>query len=266
MVVCLMELMFRCFARLVPDRCPAGGYQLTGTSISRTQTAGGLPFIMAEPVHGGNGALHDNDGSTNQLVANGDLPNTPVEVLEKRFPVRVERMEFAPESAGQGRLRGGMGVRKDYQILESGCYAALITQNTKDRTGVGVEGGETGTAGYFILNPGTTEQQYYDRSVSSVGPLPCGTVIRVVTGGGGGWGLPLERDPTLVLADVEAEFLDTKSAESIYGVALVESDAGWAVDVAQSSRLRSSRVASELSTANTAAHRGFTATDRGSSR
>jgi N-methylhydantoinase B len=221
---------------------------------------------MAEPVHGGNGALHDNDGSTNQLVANGDLPNTPVEILEKRFPVRVERMEFAPESAGRGRLRGGMGVRKDYQILESGCYASFITQNTKDPTGVGVEGGETGTAGYFILNPGTTEQQYYDRSMSSVGPLPCGTVIRVVTGGGGGWGSPLERDPDLVLADVEAELLDTKSAESLYGVALVESGTGWAVDVAQSKRLRSSGISSELSTANTEGNRGFRATGRGGLR
>jgi N-methylhydantoinase B/oxoprolinase/acetone carboxylase alpha subunit len=159
-----------------------------------------------------------------------------------------------------------MGVRKDYQILESGCYAALIVQNTRDRTGVGVEGGETGTAGYFILNPGTSEQQYYDRSIASVGPLPCGTVIRVVTGGGGGWGPSFERDPDLVLADVEAEFLDTKSAESLYGVSLVESHTGWAVDVAQSSRLRSSAVTSELSTANTAANRGFTASDRRSSR
>jgi hypothetical protein len=60
--------------------------------------------------------------------------------------------------------------------------------------------------------------------------------------------------------------LDTKSAESFYGVAVVESDAGWVVDVAQSNRLRSNGVASELSTANKTGNRGCTATGRGSSR
>ena len=99
LVVCPMELMFRCFARVIPDKCPSGGYQLTGAMISRTRAQFGHPFVMVDAMHGGNGALYDHDGVTNQLVGNGDLPNNPVEVTETRYPVRVNRLEFAADVA-----------------------------------------------------------------------------------------------------------------------------------------------------------------------
>jgi N-methylhydantoinase B len=241
MASCLMELMFRCFAKLVPDRCPAGGYQLTGAFVSRTQQEHGKPFVMAEPVHGGNGALYDGDGTTNQLVGNGDLPNTPIEVLETRFPVRVDRLEYAPETAGVGKYRGGMGVRKDYRILETDCFAAFILENTVDRTSVGVDGGGTGAPGRFVVNPETAQQREYGKRLASVGPLEKGSVIRVITGGGGGWGPAVERDAALVLEDVENDFIDAEAAASLYGVAVVRKGSGWALDAGKTARLRSSK-------------------------
>lgn len=237
-VECLMELMFRCFASIVPEHCPAGGYQLTGGFITRTQPEFGKPFIMTDPVHGGNGATYDGDGPTNQLIGNGDLPNNPVEVTETRHPVRVDRVEFAPEMSGIGKFIGGKGVRKDYRLLEDGCYGALVIENTSDVTAKGVNGGGNGRPGFFVFNPGTPDEKVYTKRVASVGPFPKGTVFRSTTGGGGGWGSALERDPQLVLADIRNGFTDPATARTVCNVAVVEENGEWVIDQKQTQKLR----------------------------
>jgi len=238
LVECLMELTFRCFANVIPEHCLAGGYQLTGGFITRTQPEFGKPFVMTDPVHGGNGATHNGDGPTNQLVGNGDLPNNPVEVMETRHPVLIDRVEFASEMGGPGKYRGGKGVRKDYRFLEDGCYVALTIENTSDVTAKGVSGGDNGRAGYFVFNPGTTEQKVYTKRVASVGPFPKGTVLRAVTGGGGGWGSALERDPELVLADIRNGFIDPATAKTTFNVVIVQECGEWVIDHEQTQRIR----------------------------
>jgi N-methylhydantoinase B len=237
-VECLMELMFRCFVRIIPERCPAGGYQLTGGFITRTQAEYGEPFVMADPVHGGNGATYDGDGPTNQLTGNGDLPNSPVEVMETRHPVLINRVEFAPETAGIGRFRGGFGVRKDYLILGDGCFVSLVTENTTDVTAKGVDGAGNGKPGHFIINPGKANEQFISKRISGIGPFDKGTVLRVVTGGGGGWGSARERDANLVLHDIRNGLLDPDAAEKIYGVAVMQEATQWVVNEARTRELR----------------------------
>ncbi len=221
LVVCLMELMFRCFAGVAPDKCPSGGYQLTGAMLSRTRTRFGRPFVMVDAMHGGNGALCDHDGVTNQLVGNGDLPNNPVEVTETRYPVRVNRLEFAADVAGPGRYRGGMGVRKEYELLEPGCSVSFVIENTIDATSTGVFDGGAGKHGTLTINPGLSDAVKLTRAQAALGPFPAGTRIEVVTGGGGGWGDPRTRDPDQVVMDVRNGFISAETAWQVYGVAVV---------------------------------------------
>lgn len=230
LVVCLMELMFRCFVRVVPDKCPSGGYQLTGAMISRTRAQFGRPFVMVDAMHGGNGALCDYDGVTNQLVGNGDLPNTPVEVTETRHPVRVHRLEFAADKAGAGRFRGGMGVRKEYELLEPGCSVSFVIENTIDVTSTGVFGGEDGKHGVLTINPEATDAARFEHAQSALGPFPAGTKIEVVTGGGGGWGDRRTRDPLQVLMDVQNGFISVDFAKHVYDVAIVADGTDWRLD------------------------------------
>jgi N-methylhydantoinase B len=238
LVECLMELMFRCFANIIPERCPAGGYQLTGGFITRTQTEYGDPFVMTDPVHGGNGATFDGDGPTNQLTGNGDLPTNPIEVMETRHPVMVDQLTFSSAMAGAGKFRGGLGVIKDYRFLGDGCYVSLVTENTTDVTAKGVDGAENGKPGYFVINPGEPSEQRLTKRVSSIGPFHKGTVLRVVTGGGGGWGKATERDPELVLYDVRNGFITAETAQKVYGVAVTETDGQWVVDEKRTRELR----------------------------
>ncbi len=234
----LMELMFRCFANIVPEHCPAGGFQLTGGFVTRTQPEHGKPFVMTDPVHGGNGATHDGDGPTNQIIGNGDLPTNPIEVMETRHPVLVEQLIYAAEMSGPGRFRGGNGVRKDYRFLEDHCYVALVTENTTDVTSKGVSNGENGIPGSFMINPGRADETAYTKRVASLGPFPQGTVLRVTTGGGGGWGSPHDRDPNLVLYDVRNGYIDAETAQKVYRVSVIEKNGTWAIDHSQTERLR----------------------------
>src|SRR5262249_32933728 len=148
--------------------------------LSRTQSSEGEPFIMTEPLHGGNGATCREDGPTNQLVGNGDLPTSPVEIMETRFPIHVNKLEFAPEMAGAGQFRGGKGVRKDYRSLTPNCYMALVTENTKDVTSRGLNGGQDGKPGHFVIRKDEKSEQVYRHAVSSIGPFDAGATWQVV--------------------------------------------------------------------------------------
>ena len=246
LVVALMELTFRCLARIVPSQCPAGGYQLTGAMFSRS-AADGTPFVMADPTHGGNGAGSAQDGPTNQLIGNGDLPNTPVEITETRYPFRVERLEFAPEVAGAGQYRGGKGTTKEYRLLEDGICVAFITESTEDCLAKGVDGGGDGQPGYMWIDPDTATARRFAHRVPLLGPFKAGTLIRVTVGGGGGWGNPLKRDPESVLRDVRNGLLSLSDARERYGVEInVEHDLAEAsIDPERTNALRA-RVGSSV--------------------
>jgi N-methylhydantoinase B/oxoprolinase/acetone carboxylase alpha subunit len=121
-------------------------------------------------------------------------------------------------------------------LLEPGCFAALVLLNTKDLTSTRFGCGNAGTPGYNILDPGTVKHHEYHSVVASLGLLPVGTNFRTVTGGGGGSGPPLERDPNLVLADVENEFIDVSVAVPLHDV-IVLSGSEWTLDPERNQRL-----------------------------
>ena len=227
LVVCLMELMFRCFARVLPERCPAGGYQLAGAFLSRNASPGLEPFVMVDATHGGNGALRNADGVTNQLVGNGDLPNSPVEVTETRQPVRINFLRFAPEVAGAGTFRGGMGVAKEYELLEPGISANFLIENTIDHTAIGFFGGEPGKTGHLRVIQDGQASAPMRTATGGIGPFPVGTRLQLTTSGGGGWGAPQSRDRTRVLEDVSNEFLTRDEALTLYGVDVAAKNTCW---------------------------------------
>ena len=96
----------------------------------------------------------------------------------------------------------------------------------------------SGRPGFFALNPGTAEEKTYTERIASIGPFPKGTVFRSTTGGGGGWGSPLERDPQLVLADIRNGFIDAAQAQAVCRVVVVERAGELAVDQQQTDELR----------------------------
>jgi N-methylhydantoinase B len=235
-ITCVEEMIFAALADALPERCPAGGYALTGAFLSRVDPRTGSPFILIDGVGGGNGAQPAADGPTMMMFPNGDVPNQPVEVLETRYPaLRVERFALRTEAAGAGKYRGGMGVIREYRVLGPGMTLQTNIENTYDELGKGLNGGGTGSVGEIVVWPGTEQEiQLVDR-VTGFGPFEVNDVISVRTPGGGGWGSPLERDPQQVASDVRNELISREQATTTYSVALHDD---LTVDDAKTERLR----------------------------
>jgi|TARA_B100000315_G_scaffold259239_1_gene314460 N-methylhydantoinase B len=226
----LIELMLRALSEALPDRCPAGGLQMFGVGFNRVNPRDGNPFIYLEPLSGGNGGQPADDGPTMTIIGGGDVPNIPVEVMENRFPLQTTRLELFPEVTGAGMFRGGFGIRKDYRILESGIFLSFSTENTEDVLCRGMKGGVSGLPSAVVIAPGTDSEAVFKECVSYYGPLREGEIVSLRSGGGGGWGDPLKRDPERVLADVRNEFISVEEARASYGVTVLEGQDGWRVD------------------------------------
>jgi N-methylhydantoinase B len=186
--VALIELVIRALAPALPDRAPAGGYQIFGIDLSRVDARDGEPFVFTDVHPGGAGARPDHDGPALIFVGDGDTRNTPVEVIETRYPVRVERHELLPEAGGGGRWRGGPGVARDFRILERGIQMQYTVENTVDPLAKGLDGGEDGAPGVLLINPDTDREVRMTDRVTAYGPLEVGDLLSVRSGGGGGYG------------------------------------------------------------------------------
>ena len=100
-----------------------------------------------ETVKGGFGARPTKDGIN--VVASGisNTMNTPIEVLEMAFPVRVERYEINPDSGGAGRYRGGCGARRIWRLLAGADATGSLCMERMTSPPFGLLGGKAGAHG-----------------------------------------------------------------------------------------------------------------------
>ena len=112
-----------------------------------------------------------------------------MEVLESRYPIRVHQYAVSPDSGGRGRWRGGLGVVREYEVLADGVTLSTWFERTTTRAW-GLFGGEPGgtTEAVITVDGESTPVMKVNRF-----PAPAGSRLRVVTGGGGGYGDPAER-------------------------------------------------------------------------
>ncbi len=214
------DLVWKALAPAFPDRLTAGSYISTcSTSLALTHPDTGEPALLVEPQPGGWGASAAKDGEHGLITAgDGETYVIPVEVAEQRYGIRVERFGFdIVAGAGAGRHRGGRGLVREYRIL---CDEALLTVAWGRHLSVpwGVAGGRPGSRNYVqvIRADGRPVAPF---GKASRFPLRRGDLVRLVTGTGGGYGDPAERDSALVLADLRDEVITAREAADIYGVA-----------------------------------------------
>ena len=106
---------------------------------------GGDDWVYYETVAGGEGAQPTRDGMSGVHTAMTNTRNTPIEALERHFPLRVLRYRLREGSGGAGRFRGGEGIERDLQVLED-CTVSLITERRVSQPW-GLQGGGPGAVG-----------------------------------------------------------------------------------------------------------------------
>jgi len=213
----------------------------------------GGTWIHYEWPAGGTGATDGLDGNNAVRSYNeGDFNSIQsVETVESQYPLRVERCEIREGSCGDGRFRGGFGLRRDVRILgETAMLSVLSEKNVIPP--YGVAGGANGAANRFVVvRDGKTVQPSDVPGKVSGFALRHGDVVREETAGGGGYGDPLARDPARVAEDVRQGYLSRAQAKKRYGVVLrgsgrVDTDA----TMAERASLAAMRVRASVQVAN----------------
>ena len=140
---------------------------------------GGHAWTYYETIGGGQGASHGADGPSGVHVGMSNTRNTPVEVLELEYPLRVRTYALRHGSGGAGQWAGGDGVVREFQALAP-LDAGILAERRRHGPR-GVAGGREGAPGATILNGAALGSK-----VSA--SLVAGDVLRIETPGGGGWG------------------------------------------------------------------------------
>jgi N-methylhydantoinase B len=231
------DLLWHALFPVVPDRLTAGHFlSICGTIISGRDDKGG-DFILVEPQAGGWGAGAGKDGESGLVaVGDGETYVLPAEVCEARYPLLVEQYALNPAPPGAGRQRGGFGLIREYRIL---CREARLTATfgRHKYPPWGAEQGQEGSPnGVLLLLKGGKKTPTWKGKLARH-PLQAGDRVRLVTGGGGGYGPPGERDPAAVREDVLNGLVPRKLAREVYGVHLDPET--LQVDERKTSKLRS---------------------------
>lgn len=176
----------------------------------------GRPFMLRELLLGGLAGRPTGDGiDGHSMWPNRDA--TPVEFLERHYPVTVEHRRAVPDSGGAGRHRGGNGVETVYLLGADGAIS--IQDDRHSSRPWGLLGGQPGKSSGRWLEHADGSREALPAKVDGQ-RVRAGDRLIVRTAGGGGWGDPLQRDPRLVQTDLSRGLIGAERARERYGVVL----------------------------------------------
>ncbi len=190
----------------VASKCPAvvaGNVEVSQLVVSTLLKAFGLAacsqstrnnlifgtdsFGYYETIAGGEGATRERSGASGVHTHMTNTAMTDPEIMELRYPVRVERFALRSGSGGAGKLRGGDGVVKRISFLDA-VTLSLLTQRRVEKP-FGRDGGRAGACGEQVMVSEDGSEERLDGNGSW--ELEAGSVLEMRTPGGGGWGSPV---------------------------------------------------------------------------
>ncbi len=230
----LCEIIFKALSTPMPEKVPAG----TKGMICQIGFGGRDPrtgeyYCFYETMAGGYGGRISSDGPDAVQTHVQNTQNAPVEETELNYPVRINQYSLIPDSEGPGRFRGGLGLRREYAFVDHEPVFTILADRTRFPPW-GLFEGQAGKRARYVLISNGSEKDLGSKATVSV---PTGSVVRLETCGGGGYGPPWERDPKLVLQDVRRRNVSAARANDQYGVAFDPSLS--AVDIDETEKLRS---------------------------
>jgi N-methylhydantoinase B len=250
-----VTLAMQALGQAIPDRavaCDTGtGACLVCTGVDTRPGKGHAHWGMVCVPAAGWGGTWKNDAITMTAPVTGDIRSAVHEHTEAEAPIVVWQHEILPDSAGAGQYRGGFGSVYTVQALQRTTVS--VVSDRLRRGAPGIFGGGEGMPGAVWLIPGfdpTTDLDLFDlrhckplcglfdaegrpdptAETLSGGAFQTGKIsglilepgdgIRIVCGGGGGWGDPLIRDPAAAALDVANELYSAELVARLYGVVL----------------------------------------------
>lgn len=196
----LCDALIGAFNQLVPGReMAASTGSMNALIVGGTDPRSGNAFSYVETYGGGQGAVCDMDGGDGVHTHMTNTANSPVEVIERSYPLKVLRYGLVPGSAGAGMHRGGHGLVRELRV-EANVTVTVHLDRTRHRPW-GVHGGQPGSMSRVVIRSAGRDEELPGKCTIA---LAAGTVIAVETAGGGGWGDSGQR----AAGDIERDRLD----------------------------------------------------------
>src|SRR5437588_588 len=236
----IVDTIFKALAPAIPERVIAGHHaDLLASSFHGINENTSEFFIGSfGPLGGGWGAKLTEDGVSGTVCINdGDTHNSPNEQAEFKFPIVVERYALVLDSGGAGRRRGGLGLERVVR-----ARGHMVVNNQSERAHCrpwGLNGGLHGTGNAVEIRVGGQWKADFPNAKVLVAQLKPGDAFKIRSGGGGGYGDPLERPAAQVAEDVRQGYVSVKSAAELYAVVL-DPDT-FEIDVAATEKLRAAK-------------------------
>jgi N-methylhydantoinase B len=236
----IVDTIFKALAPVIPDRVIAGHHADLLIAALHGINPKTSEFFLANfgPLGGGWGAKQREDGVSGTVCINdGDTHNSPNEQSEAKFPIVIERYALVPDSGGAGRHRGGLGVER---VVRARTNMTFNTQVERAHCKPwGLSDGLDASGNEVALRLSGQWKTDFPNAKVLVAGLKAGDAFRLRSGGGGGYGSPLNRPIDEVVEDVRQGYISVESARDLYGV-VIEAET-FAVDAVATGRLRESR-------------------------
>jgi N-methylhydantoinase B len=194
----VVDVLLGALQQICPDRVPAASSgSMSIVTIGGFDARSGRYFSYIETCGGGQGALPTMDGADAVHTHMTNTRNTPCEVIEQEYPLRVRRYAVAEGTAGSGRFRGGHGLIRELELTYGQAAAVVATARVYSRPW-GLAGGLPGAAARVERTSGASREHLGPMSRLE---LKAGDSLIIQTAGGGGYGHPGERHPEALASD-----------------------------------------------------------------
>src|SRR5216683_7274303 len=200
------DLLYQAFSKAIPIRVPAD----SGGSMNNIMMGGiykGQNWAFYETIGVGLGARRDADGIDGIQSNMTNTMNTPVEEIERSFPLLIKQYELRPNSAGLGRHRGGTGIIRSYLALTDEITVTVLADRGRNKP-QGLYGGGPGArteVTFYKMAKGKTRK--VKLPVKTTVLLQRGDIIEIKTAGGGGYGKAENREESRIRNDIENEII-----------------------------------------------------------
>ena len=209
----LVDVILEALAHFNPARGIANAGSSSALSIAWAKGRPGQSNMQYEIMGSAYGGGMGHDGASATATHLSNLHITPIEILESEYPCRISRFDLVPDSGGAGQWRGGLSLRRDYELLGD---ATVIRRFDKTRfPPQGVAGGKPGGRARFVVRLGTADE--HETRASARYEMKAGERFSLQSAAGGGFGDPRRRDRAAVERDVAEGYVTAASKD--YGSA-----------------------------------------------
>ena len=170
------------------------------------------------------GATAFHDGDSVMCPENGNCRNTPVEVLENKFPWVTLEYRLRPDSGGPGKYRGGLGSSRILRVLAPEITVSVLMDRTKTHAWGLFGGGKGGKGGVLVKKKGDEKFRTFSQAFGTVSDskftrvvLKEGDEVMILSPGGGGYGPPSERPTEAIEHDIRQGWVSPEGAREFYG-------------------------------------------------